>query len=398
MFLEKLLRRNPNFMSAAVSLHQSNKIEANSYVIDLDTVTLNSKMLKEKGDELGLDVIAMTKQVGRNPDFCEAVKAGGIIDAVAVDFECAVYSRAAGLNIAHLGHLVQIPKAQIKRGIELEPKLWTIFNIEQAHAISKEAVKSGVDIGISLRVWNEECTFYKGHEGGIHENAAVEVASLISRLPNLSVLGVTSFPALLFDKEKNSLSITANARLISKVAKQLEDLFAHEIVRNMPGTTSVAGMELLASAGASQVEPGHGLTGTTPLSYLEETPEIPAIAYVSEVAHHHMGRAYVFGGGLYRDPVLGEIPTFAAVISPHGKFETHEVDMPNLGAIDYYAILSPSKTGYLPPVGTSVIFGFRPQVFVTRGLTVGIKDVGSHPVALKHYGASGANSLVKDGE
>jgi predicted amino acid racemase len=94
----------------------------------------------------------------------------------------------------------------------------------------------------------------------------------------------------------------------------------------MPGTTSVEGIELLASAGATQVEPGHGLTGTTPLSAVSETIERPAIAYVTEVMHHHQGRAFVLGGGLYMDPVLGDIPTKAAVLTSSGDFEILEAD------------------------------------------------------------------------
>jgi predicted amino acid racemase len=153
---------------------------------------------------------------------------------------------------------------------------------------------------------------------------------------------------------------------------------------------------MLAKAGATQVEPGHGLTGTTPLSAVVETIEKPAIAYVTEVMHHHQGRAFVLGGGLYMDPVLGDIPTKAAVFTDSGDFEILEADMPNPGAIDYYAALSPNKSGKLPPIGSTVIFGFRPQVFVSRGMTVGIENSSTNPRALHHYGSSGAKTLVKD--
>lgn len=181
------------------------------------------------------------------------------------------------------------------------------------------------------------------------------------------------------------------------MAENLEDFLGYKLIRNMPGTTSVEGIEMLAKAGATQVEPGHGLTGTTPLSAVVETIEKPAIAYVTEVMHHHQGRAFVLGGGLYMDPVLGDIPTKAAVFTDSGDFEILEADMPNPGAIDYYAALSPNKNGTLPPIGSTVIFGFRPQVFVSRGMTVGIENSSTKPKALHHYGSSGAKTLVRDG-
>ena len=47
--------------------------------------------------------------MGRSGDFCRAVKEGGITEAVAVDVECARACTAAGLELGHVGHLVQVP-------------------------------------------------------------------------------------------------------------------------------------------------------------------------------------------------------------------------------------------------------------------------------------------------
>ena len=57
----------------------------------------------------------------------------------------------------------------------------------------------------------------------------------------------------------------------------------------------------MAKMGGNCGEPGHGLTGTTPLhAACAEEPEIPAIVYVSEVSHNFQGKAYCYGGGHYR--------------------------------------------------------------------------------------------------
>ena len=63
-------------------------------------------------------------------------------------------------------------------------------------------------------------------------------------------------------------------------------------------------LKALAEAGATQVEPGHGLTGTTPLHVSDDLPEAPAVVYLTEVSHLSGGEAFCFGGGLYIDPVF----------------------------------------------------------------------------------------------
>jgi ABC-type multidrug transport system fused ATPase/permease subunit len=144
---------------------------------------------------------------------------------------------------------------------------------------------------------------------------------------------------------------------------------------NGPGTTSTATLSMLAQAGVTQVEPGHGLTGTTPWHAVEDLVEEPAVAYVSEVSHSYAGGAYVFGGGLYDDPVLGGTSTRAIVVgdgADPATAPTLNVDMPAPQAIDYYAIVDVSEAPSVE-VGDTVVFGFRPQVFVTRALTAPLR-------------------------
>ena len=69
MFLSPLRRRNPEFLRAAAGLHASGSIPASSYVLDLDAVTANARVMAQAAAGLGLTVFAMTKQTGRNPHF-----------------------------------------------------------------------------------------------------------------------------------------------------------------------------------------------------------------------------------------------------------------------------------------------------------------------------------------
>jgi len=394
MFLNALMRRNHEFLSAIGLLHKQGVLPANTYALDLKNIAKNAALIADRGHELGINVIAMMKQIGRNPDACTAIKNSGITDAVAVDFECGIYSKKNGLEIGHIGHLVQIPKAFFNSTIELSPKNWTVFSIDHIQQISSIAKNHNVIQNIFLRVWNDNCKFYPGHEGGFHVRDLEETLGQIQRISNVKVSGITSFPALLFNKEKKKLEVTANANAINQASEKADNILGYQVIRNMPGTTSLEGLELLAKNGATQVEPGHGLTGTTPLSFFEDTLEIPSVAYVSEVAHIHNGNAYVLGGGLYRDPVLGETPCKAVAIDSYGGMETFDVDMPKPGAIDYYAILLPNIKGQVPPIGTTVVFGFRPQVFVTRGLTTGVLIEDNSPSMKKLYAANGAVSDV----
>src|SRR5438046_2810318 len=112
MFLDLLRRRNPALLDAAITFHQRGELPANTFVIDLDAVTANAVAISTEAARLGLTPFAMTKQVGRNPDLCRALIAGGIPASVSVDMGCARATHRAGMRIGHLGHLVQIPRAE----------------------------------------------------------------------------------------------------------------------------------------------------------------------------------------------------------------------------------------------------------------------------------------------
>ena len=70
---------------------------------------------------------------------------------------------------------------------------------------------------------------------------------------------------------------TPNLATLERAAEALARAGRGGIEINAPGTTSSAVLAALAEAGATQVEPGHGLHGTTPLHALEDLPELPAV-------------------------------------------------------------------------------------------------------------------------
>ena len=379
MFLDLLIRRNPQFIEAAMALHQQGKIPANAYVLDLDAVERNANIFSRAASKLGLTTFAMTKQVGRHSGFCQAVMRGGIGRSVAVDMPCAVACDRAGLKTGHLGHLVQVPRQEADfAASHLKPDFWTVFSDIKAQEAASAAERAGREQALMARIQTEGDTFYRGHEGGFEADQIVDVANRLDDLKGGQFAGITTFPALLFDQETQKVKPTPNLSTLNKAAEALSQAGRSNIEINAPGTTSSAVLAALADAGATQVEPGNGLHGTTPLHAVEELPEDPAVLYLSEVSHHHGGKAYCFGGGLYIDPVFPKYQVRAMVSSSPTTQPSalHNVEIPDYSAIDYYAMIdADSKTA--PAPGDTVVFGFRVQAFVTRAMVAGIRGVES---------------------
>lgn len=379
MFLDTLRRRNPAFILAAQALHQAGAIPANSYVLDLDAVTENARLMRAEGDRLGLKVFAMTKQVSRQTGFSHAVMAGGIDRAVAVDMACAVACHNAGLRIGHLGHLVQVPRAEAAIAArDIAPDYWTVFSDDKADEAAGAAKAAGREQAILARVQTSGDTFYRGHEGGFAAEAAVDAARRIDSLEGARFAGITTFPAQLYDQASRKVRHTPNLATLQRTADALRRAGFVDLEINAPGTTSLVTLQALAEAGATQVEPGNGLHGTTPLHAVEDLPERPAVLYLTEVSHSHGGRAYCFGGGLYIDPVFPDYDV-KALVGPEPTVDTgalRSVEIPPPSAIDYYGMID--ATGPTPPrTGDTVVFGFRGQAFVTRAHAVGIAGVSS---------------------
>ena len=387
MFLDVLRRRNPTLIEQAIALHQSGRIPANSTVIDLDAVTRNARVIKAAADKAGLKTFAMTKQMGRNGDFCRAVKAGGLDSAVAVDVECARACTRAGLALGHVGHLVQVPRAEASAVGALAPDFWTVFNETKAAEAAAVAAERGRMQPLLARLFAEGDRFYNGHEGGFPAGSVADVADTLDRLAGGRFAGITTFPALLFENEAGEVRTTPNLDTLARAVEALHRTGRTAIEVNAPGTTSSAVLQALADHGATQCEPGHGLTGTTPLHAVRDLPEVPAAVYVSEVSHIHAGRAYCFGGGLYIDPVFPPY-RLRAVVShePSAADDTlHDVEIPPPAAIDYYGMVDMAGAR-TPEIGDTVVFGFRQQSFFHRPYTVGIAGLstGSPTVRTVH--------------
>ncbi len=376
MFLKSLLRRNRRFLEAAVALHQAGEVPANAYLLDLDAMEENARLMSAEAARLGLAVLAMTKQIGRNPPALDALKRGGIDRFVAVDMACARPIGRSGHRLGHLGHLAQVPRHEAAEAARLRPDYWTVFNREKAKEAARAAQAAGHVQPLLARIQAPGDRFYSGHEGGFDADRVENAAETLDATPGGRFAGLTTFPALLYDEAAQEARPTPNLETLCRAAERLARRGAAKLVINAPGTTSSRVLAALAEGGATQVEPGHGLTGTTPLHAVADLPERPAMLYLTEVSHLHQGRAYCFGGGLYIDPVFPPYPLQALVgRDPEAALaQPVRARLPDPAAIDYYGQLEPDSDSRVA-VGDTVVFGFRGQAFVTRAHVVPIAGI-----------------------
>lgn len=383
MFLEPLIRRNRALVETAIELHQSGKVPAGSFVLDLDAMQANAEVIAAEAKRLGLAVFAMTKQFGRNPPAMAALQTGGVDKFVAVDMACARPIKRNGFQLGHIGHLVQIPRAEAAEAAGMAADFWTLFNLEKTREAAAACRAVGRRQRVLLRIHAPQDRFYSGHEGGFAVDELPKAIDEIRRLDGLELAGITTFPALLFDGAKQAVLPTHNLSTLERTAAMLRQAGLAKVEINAPGTNSVITLKTLAEAGATQVEPGHALTGTTPLHAVRDLPEVPAVLHVSEVSHFYGGRAYFFGGGLYIDPIFPDYPV-QAVVGRDGSALAKRVRalIPPPHMIDYYGQLDAADHPQIK-VGDSVVLGFRPQVFFTRAPAAPVAGIAKGAPVLK---------------
>lgn len=376
MFVDVTRRRNPRLIEAAVSLHQAGRIPSNCYVVDVDTVARNAGVVAKAAAAHGLMAFQMTKQFGRNPLVAQAVADAGIDKVVAVDFEEARLLHAHGLRMGHVGHLVQVPEHELSLAADMESDFLTVFGYDQAARISSVMAGRGRVQDLTLRVAEPGDTFYPGQRGGVTLDEVTEVATRVDALPGVRLRGVTSFPVILWDEALGAFGPTQNLDTLRAASEAIQAAGVEAPVRNTPSGCCSSTFALKAAAGATHVEPGSCLTGQTPLHAVSDEPELPAMIYVSEISHATADAAYSVAGGLYPRSRAGTALVYdAAGAEP----VVARVELDPAEAIDYYGTLRLDDPRALR-VGSTVVYAFRAQVFVSKSFVAVVSGVESEPV------------------
>jgi predicted amino acid racemase len=405
--LRRVAERNPKLIEAAFKLHHDRVVPPNSWIVDLDAIAANADALSATARELGLTTYVMTKQYNRNPVVTQVALARGLHKTVAVDVHCARSLHRYGVPVGHVGHLNQIPLREIPAVLAMRPEVITVFSVESARAISAAASEAGVTQDLLVRPIADGDVFFEGQEGGFPEEEIVAAVAEIQKLPNVQVVGVTSFPCARYNfGEGEAAEPVANPNLatIARVAETLRDQLGIEITQiNAPGNTASETMPVLAAGGATHVEPGHGLLGTTPNHIIDGSQaEIPTYVYVSEVSHHYNGRAYAFAGGLWSQMAgfmalqdgTPEPGMQALVGSSLDQLLATALDYEHIDQIiDYHASL---LGGEDVAVGDTVVMALYTQAQMTRSSMVPVSGVSTGEIRTHGIFDPASNMLDDD--
>ena len=371
MFLSLIKKRNQNLIKAAVYLHQNGLIPPNTFILDADNIERNVHFIREEAKKYNLSLYFMLKQI-RNPQICNFILNKNKKETVCVDTKDAKVIWESGNLIGHVGHLVQTPDKEIKEILLMQPEVVTVFSAEKARRFSEEASRLGIIQDILLRVTGKNDMNYPSMEGGISEDHLEIVAREIEGFKNVRIVGVTNFPAM-FHANKEIPQITPNLKTSIRCAEKLKRMGFPIIQVNAPGNSCTFSMEAYSKAGATHVEPGHGITGTTPFSLIHNLPEVPAMLYITEVLHVHNGIAYVHGGGFYWEDKIAVGEGFKnKVLVGTNEENIFEGQATFIGCapgnqnilIDYYGLIKPGEKRI--NIGDTAVFGFRSQTFATR--------------------------------
>jgi predicted amino acid racemase len=208
-------------------------------------------------------------------------------------------------------------------------------------------------VRLIARVVGPHDVFHPGQEGGIPLDELGGFAERVAGMQSVELAGVTSYPCL------DILDGRAEATPNIETLRQAVGLLPAGAVMNAPGHTSVLTLPLLRALGAAQAEPGHALTGSTPLHASGFAPEEPAVVYATEVSHRlDSQRVAVIGGGMY-----SRSRAVAALVATSSGELLAPIDAHPPDAIDYY--LSLQDGGRAKP-GDVAVMAYRFQAFVTR--------------------------------
>ena len=268
MFLDVTKRRNPKLIQTGVTLHQSGKIPPNTYVIDMDILQENVKLLAESANAHGIQLYFMSKQLGRLPQIGLMISENGIEKAVAVEFDEGKRLYEAGIKIGNIGHLVQPGKHQWAEVLSWNPEVVTVFSVERARQVSDEAVKQGKVQDILLKIYGDLDIIYPGQEGGIQISELPGELQRLSGLPGIRVAGVTTFPNFQLGENHDGMEPTENFYTLLKAKQILEENGFSVDQVNGPSATSCETIPFLAENGVTHGEPGHALTGTYAITCL----------------------------------------------------------------------------------------------------------------------------------
>lgn len=372
MFLNKLQENNERLLHCAFALHQSGEILPDTYVLDLDAIKENASLMVNKANELNIELYYMLKQIGRNPYIGKMLEAVGFKGCVAVDYKEALTLIDGGCHMSNVGHLVQVPKFALKKILMAKPDYVTIYSLDIIDEISKVCLENNLTQKVLVRITDDDAQVYSGQVAGFNSNDLENILAYINNKTGVEFGGITAFPALLFDSKVNKIVPTDNVHGLERAKLVLEKLGYKDYMINVPSASCVSSFETARKVAGDKkcsCEPGHGLTGTTPLHAISNQVEKVAYCYVSEVCHNFKDKAYCYGGGHYR---RGHMEN-CLVGNDYESMKLVKVKAPLDDSIDYHYELSENFK-----VGLTCLMAYRTQVFTTRSTVALVEGLSNN--------------------
>jgi predicted amino acid racemase len=393
MYLNNIMKNNPQLLETIFDSHQKGLIPPNTWVIDLDTIADNAIVLSNKAKELDLNTYLMSKQHNRNPYINKLALALGLEKLVAVDIQGVLAARKYNMPLGHAGHLNQIPRQFIPLLVSMKPEIITIYNLEHAKWVNEAAEKLGLHQELMIRIFDEGDICFDGQEGGFLLSEIPSLVLSIKDLKNVSITGVTAFPCVTYNESSaEKVELTSNIKSIHKAARILEKMGLNINQINTPGNTASSTMKLLKENGATHVEPGNSLIGTTPNNaFFPDMEEKTAFAYVTEISHFYKNTAFAYGGGVYHTNYSDKIYGLVGTDYSEAKGNKIEYDFDIKQDIDYHMQLKP-KAGQRCKVGDSAVFAYRTQMHMTRSYVLPISGISGKRELKLHYLFDNANN------
>ena len=221
MFLKTVMERNQPLVRLGIEWQQNGVILPDTYLLDYDTILENARSIKQAGDANGVQNFFMLKQIGRNPLIARALTDMGYVGAVCVDFREALTMVENQIPLGNVGHLVQIPRAALKKILRAKPVIVTVYTLEKAREISAVCTELGLHQKLMLRVLGEGDMLYSGQYGGFELQELDSAVRAIEAMPNVEVGGVCSFPCFLYDEAAQDILPMPNLRTVQTAAEML---------------------------------------------------------------------------------------------------------------------------------------------------------------------------------
>lgn len=234
MFLNQCLQNNSKLIEFAFHAHQQGLILPDTYLLDLDTIAENGRRMLETARQNDVKLFFMLKQLGRNPIVAKRLMELGFAGCVAVDYKEALVMIENGIHLGNVGHLVQTPKAALRKIIAARPDVMTVYSLEKIAEIDQAAAEINRVQPLMIRITDEDASLYSGQIAGFSSAQLPEILAKVKSLRHVRIGGVTVFPALLYSEKTQKIEATSNVSGLLRAVDYLKDKVSDELVDQHP--------------------------------------------------------------------------------------------------------------------------------------------------------------------